>query len=222
MNEPLLPFLLSLSVSIPAIIGFIRFKKIDPAFYPFVYAIWAGLFSEIISYVLIKNHIKPAFFLNIYILTEFILLLWFFKNLGTFSKYPERFYIILFTLTGIWITENFIIGSLMNIQSLFRISYSVVLVLLGINEINKLVLTEKKKNITRNPIFIICVGIIILYSFKILIEIFWIYAFNNFKENKFFRDNVYAIFQYINVIVNLVYALALLWIQKKKIFTKPS
>ena len=44
----------SFSIAIAAIIGWIRFKKINPAYYPFVICIWIGLLNEILSYIVIQ------------------------------------------------------------------------------------------------------------------------------------------------------------------------
>ena len=75
----------SLSILIASLIGWVRFRKIDPAYYPFLYCLWIGSLNEIINYILAANHQTNALNNNIYALLESLLLLWLFKNWGNFT-----------------------------------------------------------------------------------------------------------------------------------------
>ena len=78
--------------------------------------------------------------------------------------------------------------------------------------INNMLIVTYRKKLLKNPVFLICSGFIIYFTYKILIEAFWLYGL---KAGKGFRINVYLLLTWINLIVNLIYALAMLWIPKK-------
>jgi hypothetical protein len=67
--------------------------------------------------------------------------------------------------------------------------------------------------------FLICNAFIIYFTFKILVEAFWLYGVN---ESVNFQAMVFDISSYINVFTNLIYALAVLWMPMKRVFTMPS
>lgn len=83
--------------------------------------------------------------------------------------------------------------------------------------INRIIITERK-SLIRNPVFIICLAFIIYFTYKVLLEIFWLYGLNSSRE---FRVEVYNIFKYINLFANLIYALAILWIPRKREYMLP-
>lgn len=203
------------SILIAGIIGVIRFPKIRSIYRPFVYLIWVGCINETISYFLIINRNYSIINSTIYGLFESILLLWFFKYQGVFNRRTWLFPFFALLLVSIWVVESFFskqIGSTFN--SYFSIVYSFSLVLLGIHAINNLLFKERE--IIKNPAFLICMGIVVFFTYKVVIEIFWLYGL---KESEFFLTNVYVILIYINLICNLIYALAILWMRKKEAFT---
>ena len=81
--------------------------------------------------------------------------------------------------------------------------------------INRLIPEERGK-LVKNSIFLVAIGFIAFYTFNSLIEIFWVYGLNASKD---FRAGVYRIMTYINLIVNLIYAIAVLWIPRKREYT---
>ena len=216
MNE-LLVLITSFSITIPSIIGWIRFKKINPAYYPFVICIWIGLLNEILSYIVIHTENSNAINSNIYVLIESLLFTWQFKKLGIFDRAKPMFTLLVVFFIMIWVIENFIISRITYFSSYFRIVYSFALSLMSINQVNSLIMKEKKQ-ILMNSIFLICIAFILYYIYKVLVEAFWVYGLNNSRD---FRNNVYLILAYINLICNLIYALAVLWMPKKHRFSLP-
>ena len=81
--------------------------------------------------------------------------------------------------------------------------------------INRLILDERS-GLIKNSVFLITIGFIVFFTYKILIEIFWVYGLNASRD---FRVEVYRIMTYINLAINLIYALAVLWIPKKREYT---
>ena len=205
--------ILSFSIAIGAITGLVRFKKTDQAFLPFILFLWSGLINETISTILIYHRHATTINNNIYVLISSLLLVWLFKNWKVFSMQNQKWLYVLASLfVLVWGWEIFIYSSIKTVASYFRVVYSFVIVLLSIQMINKFLL-ENKTQLLRNPVFLICLSFIIFFTNKILIEIFWLYGINSSNE---FAVQVFRIMTYVNLAVNLVYALAVLWIPRKR------
>jgi hypothetical protein len=58
----------------------------------------------------------------------------------------------------------------------------------------------------------------VYYTFTVIIGVFWIYGFGGSSS---FRRHMVWILIYINLVVNLVFALAVLWMPKKLRFSLP-
>lgn len=205
----------SLSILIAGVIAIFRFAQIRNVFHPFIYLIWIACINELLSVYLVLNNYYNIINYTIYSLCEALLLLWFFKNLGIFKSQKAFFYFLIFLFVFIWVTESFFskqFGSRFNYY--FDIVYYFFLVLLSIRAINNLLFTEKK--LLKNPTFLICVGIIIFFTYGIVERMFSLYGL---KESKVFRQNVQAILMIVNLLSNLIYALAILWMRKRQAFT---
>ena len=216
----LLIYISGFSISISVIISWIRLNKINQVFYPLLICLNIGLLNEFFGLFLTNSGFPISISINnnVYVLLESLLILWQFKNWGSFHNRKYLFWIFVFFFMGIWITENFIIGKITYTNSYFRVSYSFILVLLAINQINEIIVRDRE-NILLNPVFLICTGVIIYFTYKVLVEIFWIYGLPKSDE---FRGNIYLIHDWINLFSNLIYAFAVLWMQKRQRFLLPS
>jgi hypothetical protein len=209
-----IPFIvyLSLIVLIAGIIGAIRYKKIDSAYYPFLYFLWLGGLNEILSLTLIKLGLYSTANSNIYVLLEALLLTYFFKQLGIFRR-DKTLYIVLMTAhILIWVFEVLLIRGIMESALYARIFFSFAIVLMSISCINQM-LTSQRTPLKKNALFIICIGFIIFFTYKVLVNSFWLYGL---KQSRSFVLNIYTILIYINLFCNLIYALATLWIPRKQ------
>jgi hypothetical protein len=153
-------------------------------------------------------------------LAEALLFFTFFKNMGIFEKVPRSFKIFMGSMVLLWLWENGVQGKITYVSSLFRITYSFFIVLMSITVINKLLILDMyrplemdSRGILRNPVFLICVGAIVFFTFKVLVEIFWLYGLDHSNA---FRMKLYDILIYINLVKNGIYALAVLWILPKQ------
>ncbi len=208
---------LSLSVLIPAIISVVRYIRIDKTFYPFVYFLWVGSFNDSMSIILAMNKFHSVVNNNIYVLVETILLMWFFKNLRVFKSNKYSFHLLLAFVLVLWFGENFIFSKLIVNSTYFRITYSLLIVFLSISVLNSMIFSTRK-HLWKDALFLILVSFIIYFSFKALIQAFVIYGINRSSS---FLLNIYIIMVYINFTINLIYALAALWIPRKHRFIKP-
>lgn len=209
---------LSFCIVVPAFIGVIRFSKISPVFRPFIYCIWIGLFNELLSLTIIKSGYSNAVNLNIYLLIEALFFTWQFKNWKLLEKNKWLFLFTIGIICLTWLLMNLVIFRITRFNSYFLITYSFILSLMAITLLSRLILIERR-SLLKNPIFIICIAFIIYYTFSVLSEAFWIYGLN---ENKNFRINVATISVITNLIANLLYSLAIIWMPNKQRFTLPS
>jgi hypothetical protein len=207
--------LLNFSIVIAAVIAFIRFWKIDLTYFPFILLVWVNAINQAIASYILKLSFYDATDSNIYSLIESMLILWFFKNLGLFNVKKKYFYFIFVVFIIWWIADNFGYAQLNEYGSYFTIFYSFVIVLMSISMLNRLIITEKGPLLT-NAIFLICIGFIISFTFILLVEIFWRFGLNSSLE---FRQHIYRIMSVINLFVNLIYALAILWMPTKQEYT---
>ena len=205
----------SYSVGIAAIIGLIRIRKIDPSFYPFIILLWLGILTEIATTILIRKIGRNAEISNVYVLLESLVIMWQFQQWRFFERYRAWFPITMIAFVIAWVVENFFVSDIHHFNSYFRIFYSFLIVLMSISQINHLIAKETK-GIVKNAIFLILVGFIIFFAYKTMVEIFWAYGV---FESKTFQANVYRIMNYVNLAVNLIFALAVLWIPGRQKYT---
>jgi len=203
------------SIALAAIIGIIRFRSIAPAYYPFLCIIWLGLLNESLSLFIIYNNRSNAVNSNIFVLAEYLLtLLQFYK----WNHHSARGYYAA-ALAGaiVWIADNFALHHISENNSLFRVYYSLAVVFLSINQVNKLIIYEKG-NLLRNATFIICMAFLFYFGCKAFIE-----AFNvlRFGLSDMFLRNLWIILYFVSFITNLIYAIATVCIPAKQEFTLP-
>lgn len=203
--------LFSASVFIATVIGWVRFLKTDPASFPFLLCLTFASVNEMISYLVTSLHIDTNLNNNLYVLLEALLITWQFRKWGLFMNKTALFLAIQSSITLFWLADNLLLTGLYQLNLYFRIFYSFLIVIMSIHMNNILIFTYRRK-LLQSHIFLICSGLIIYFTYKILIEAFWLYGLNSSRE---FRISVYLVLTWINLFVNIIYALAMLWIPKK-------
>lgn len=206
-------FLLSLSILIPMIAGLVRYRSVPVSYRPFIYLLFIGFANEIVSYFFFYNS-SNAVPTNIYFLCEFLLFTIQFRLWKNILKKDMVYRSVLIGMTTLWIVENIVLGKIGTFSPTFQIGYSFVLVLMAVNQVNWLVVNEKG-NLTTNAIFIISVAVMIFFSYKVLTEVFYYYA----TDGKLQR-NIFTIEVYLNVVYNILLAIAILCMPRKKNFTR--
>jgi len=211
-------YIFSLSSIFAMIIGIVRFRNINPAYYPFIYNITCGFLVEVTVRELTKAG-KPDILislLNIYTLIDCCLFTWLFHNWGLFNRNRKVFLSILTAIFVVWfVISVFPIGKITTPNRYFRIVYSFALIFFSVSTFNKMIVQERG-NIFKNAKFWICIGIIIFYTFFTLIcvaGVSWQHV------SSVFRRNLQSINVFSNCLVNILYAIAMLWIPRNKRFT---
>jgi hypothetical protein len=115
-----------------------------------------------------------------------------------------------------WFFDYRTIQGLGSMNLNFRLFYSFLIVLMSIHVCNRLVFTFNGP-LLKSPVFLICTSFILYFTYKILVEVFWIYGLNKAKN---FRMDVYIIMAWINALANIIYLLAILCIPKKPRYLK--
>lgn len=185
-------------------------RRFIPAIYhPFTILIWLGTANELVSLYMILHVNGNMFNSNIYVLLEYLLLLWQFKRWNSWRLVIP----VLLFLIGVlvWIVDNIIVHSLTTNNSLFRMIYSAIIMLLSIKQISKII-TGETHHLLKNTQFLICMAFILYYTFKAYFE-----SFNLFDvgiSDQFFYW-LWLVLNILNLIVNIIYSYAILWIKKK-------
>lgn len=218
MNLYTLFVVFSYTIVIAAIIGLIRFRKIIRTYRPFIYIVCVSFLSEVLSTVSSVYFNTNAVIVNIFIIIECYLWLWQFYCWDAFKRRPMHLLLLSFLLTFVWIVENIVMHKITEFSSAFRISYAFALVFLCVDQINLMIVNEKK-SLLRSSKFLICLGITFFYSYKIMVEPFYLF---HVDLSETFETYLYMIPVFINVFVNLIFGLAALWIPTRQRFTLPS
>ena len=207
----------SYSIVLPAVVAIVRFSKIGSIFIPFVICIWVGLANELLSTGMIRWIGSNAINSNSYVLIEALLLLWLFFRWRTIAKSTGLFPVLLIVMIVVWTMDNVVLSEITRFNSWCRIFYATCILFLAIVELNKILFLPNVK-VSQDAAFIICCGFVLYYTYKVVVEAFWIYGLN---DTPAFRKDVYVMMDIINLIVNVLYTYAIIWIRKNKIYTLP-
>ena len=203
---------------VPAVItGIVYYSRVTIRYRVFIWYLWVCLLNEIVGTILIHVIKNNAYSNNVFILAEWLLLGGFYYVLSV-AKLQKRIYIIAgIVLVLLWFWEHGMYSSINRFTHIFRIAYSVVLVFMSINQLNALIVTEKK-SIFKNGLFIICSTCVFYFSYKAIIEVLYSLPYT-FSEA--FVLSVLYIPILINLVCNILYFIACLCLPTKQEFLLP-
>jgi hypothetical protein len=217
MYSPLILVSFSFSIFIAGFLALIRFPKINRVYYPFLICVWVACINEPLSLLLVNHNQNTIINNNVYVLIEGVLLTVFFKNLGLFKNDKKLFYLIIFGLILEWLFENLILHKITSYNIYGRIIYSFIIVFMSLNILNKQI-AFGTKNIFKNSTFLLCLSFILYFLYKVVVYAFWIYGESSSHT---FLLKLFSIMIYVNLLSNLIYALAVLWMPRKIGYTLP-
>lgn len=203
--------ILGYSIVFAAVIGLVRFKQTMKTYRPFYYVVWLGFLNHSISLLAVYYFRSNAINGNIFVLTEALLYIWLFLNWGIFQEKKHMSKFLLFGLMIVWIIDNLLLHSLHTPNAGFRIISAFVMSFLAIEQLTRL-MTARKQNLFRSPLFLISGGILVYFTYKAFIEVFFLIKTDASLPLMY---NIYTIMVYINCFVNLSFAWAIVWIPKK-------
>ncbi|GAB4093291.1 hypothetical protein [Flaviaesturariibacter terrae] len=213
MSGYLFGFISSFSIVFAVLLCLLRLRVAARRYLPFFCFLAVGLANEIASEITGRIWRTNAPNTDIYLLFDSMLILWMFYE---WRLFPKRWYFYLLGIAFVlaWIADTFIWGSLFRFNSRFSVFYALITVLMSVQYINHLIVTEQRLTL-KNPDFLICICLVLFYTATAIVEIFWFFGFEN---NTYFVSKVYVIVPVVNLIVNLTYALVVLWIPRKPAF----
>lgn len=220
MNDRLID-VLSLSKFFPALMALVRYKKIHPSYHPFLYAVWIGFFNELVSTFMVycgQRYLGTQHTTvnnSIYILFEATLYAWQLRNWGTLKGRPLLFKCLIAGFIIFWLVECIAFQRIFYNNSVFRIVYPVILVLMSLDSLNR-VLTQERSSLLKNPIFLITVTFIIFFTYKTMVNIFGIYGLTQSLD---FRVVIASIFMWLNGLTNVIFTFAIIWMPNKHRFS---
>jgi hypothetical protein len=197
---------------IPTSIGIIKIKEIPTELKYFVYLLCFYFFVELLGsfFLIFRVGIYNTVLTNIFVLFDFIYL-YLMLNYWNRKELSKIDLFIISILFFCWIYENLISSSLMVTNSGFRIMYSIVILVKGIEHLSLLVSVTRRK-LLLNSNFIIASTLILYYSFKAIYESIYYFLLNlNSNENKY----VHIVLLGINLISYIFYTIAILCMKKK-------
>ena len=208
-------FLISLSIIFPFIVGLVRHRRIGQVYRPFFYLIVLGVCAEILDhYVIHTLRVSNAIFSNIFVLIEWVLIWWQFFVWGLHAR-TEVFLAILLFPIAIWITENLVFAQIGEFSPYFRVFDSFLIVMLSVNKINFMI-THDDRKLFGNPVFLICIGLIFFFIYRIVLE--WAYqtSLNGATQT---TNIIIMLNAWFNALTNIIFAIALLRIPRPRKFT---
>lgn len=194
--------------------AFLRYRKSAAIYRPFFIFLWIAFTGDILNLACTELLHSTIVLSNIYVLVEFLVILWVFYKWNQSLK-KTRYLLLGLAGLVIWMLDNFVWHSISSgINSLYRIYYCIVIVFLSIDLINKLIIFERKK-LVGNAMFLVCVTFTFYFSYKAYVESFYVLKFS---FSKGFLYTVFAIMKIINLLSNLMYTIAVLCMPKKQEF----
>lgn len=206
-------FLLSEIVFIPFCVAIFRWKRIDRAYYPFLVLLALGVLTEVVSFW-VCHGLNPsnAWVVNVYGLLEYVLIILQFYRWNSF-RLGVGFYLLQAGSLLVWVVCNLVFFHLRDYDlPVYRLLSSFVIVILSINEINRMIIHESG-HLYKNARFIICLGFIIFFLYYILYE----GAFMVGKTDKSqVSVDIIHLFNKVNAFVNGLYLVAVILIPRKR------
>jgi hypothetical protein len=203
------------SILFPVSAALLRIARINRIFLPFLLLIFCGAANEGLSILLMKEGYTNELSINIYCLVESLLVLWLFWRLRLFTSKKQYFSITLIFVL-VWVADVFFISGINRFCSYFIMVTSFVNTLLSITLINTVIIYERR-NFLRNPAFIISVCFIIYFATSFLVECF---LKNSNGQDEIFLSRMQQIFDASNLLTNLLYTLAIVWMPTRLRYTR--
>jgi len=148
-------FLFSLTVAFPAIVGIIRYRKMERSYTPFLIYIIISLLNELLVKFALKSYNARNLDWQLFNLFEAVILVTQFYYWRVFSRVKRGFIIVLVILIGVWFIENLVISSIYEFNPFFLIGKPFILVLtilIGLWIIENLIISSIYEF---NPVFLI-------------------------------------------------------------------
>lgn len=208
---------LGATVLFPVIAGLVRLRRIKKRGYqPFFYLMVLAGFSEVVnSFVATALHKHNIVFVNFYMLFEWLLIAWQFREWGFLRNRKMLFTFLVALPCMVWLVERLVFWEPDYFMPYYQVLYCFLIVIFSVNRINFMITHEYRK-LFRNPTFLICIAFIIYFVYTILFN--WAYQ-TSLKGKTDTTTFIIMLHGYVNALTNIIFAIALLCIPPPQKFT---
>jgi hypothetical protein len=202
----ILTSLCSLTCLAPAILGIKKSKLINEKHSLFLVYVLIGCIVELTGRILVVVHqLESATILNnLYVLFEGIIFsIIFYKWEIIWNR--NILMSILILLTCIWLLDNFLFNFIYQVNSLYRIIYSIFIVLIATKQFQQVYLNTPKYA-SKEPLIIISATLIINYTYRAVFESLYLFKLG-FSNNFYF--SAFLILIILNTFLNCTFTYAI-------------
>lgn len=202
----ILTSLCSLTCLAPAILGIKKSKLINEKHSLFLVYVLIGCIVELTGRILVVVHqLESATILNnLYVLFEGIIFSIIFYNWEIIWN-RNILISILILLTCIWLLDNFLFNSIYQVNSLYRVIYSIFIVLIATKQFQQVYLNTPKYA-SKEPLIIISATLIINYTYRAVFESLYLFKLG-FSNNFYF--SAFLILIILNTFLNCTFTYAI-------------
>ncbi|MES2003011.1 MAG: hypothetical protein V4450_00720 [Bacteroidota bacterium] len=214
MNHFLVTTLSALSILVPAFACVARFGRLGERYRPLAILIWAGVLNEALSYLLIQAHGNNMLNANLYSLVECLLLLFFFYRWG--RRYPPFVYSILAAcMVAAWVLDNLVLHRVTSDNIVSDLFAFLMIVVISMDHIGYLMIQAPGSRAHRSEILLLA-AFLLYYSYQAFISLFLLFPIG---ASPAFYTTLWLILSIVNMLVNLIIALSVLWIPTHRVYT---
>jgi hypothetical protein len=202
----ILTSLCSLTCLAPALLGIKKRKLINEKHSLFLVYIIIGCIVDLTGIFLVVVHQSglATILNNLYVLFEGIVFSIIFFNWGIIGN-KKFLNWILILLICIWLVDNFLLNSIHQVNSLFRVMYSIIIVLIATKQFQQVYLNTPKYA-SKEPLIIISATLIINYTYRAVFESVYLFKLS-FSNN--FYSNAFLILIILNTLINCAFTYAI-------------
>lgn len=205
-------YLLSITIVFAGMVGLLKWRKIRKEDRPIIIGWWLVIAVETIRFISIWLNKATLIPYNIYVLPLMWLYVWQFHQ---WKVIPAKFTgLLIGALSLLWFMVYFVIDgySLNKLHYTYRLALSFTLVVLSVTSLNIQIIDEKR-SLIKNYRFLICLGITMYYTYRVLVDIFTLS-----ELSREFMLSISTFNRYLIQFYYLLLFLAALWIPRKKNF----
>lgn len=197
------------SVILPFIILLLKYRSLNRIHKLFLLLISLGVVNEIASFFMIYFLKTNLILFNTYALLESILILRLYMEWKVLK--PGTMYLsLMMGLIVFWIMDNLIVHSIHQANGAFQSVYSILIVFLSIQMLNKQAVLHKQS--FKDFSFLVNAAFLLYYSCKACTEVFYLLPF---KFNDDFYNGLVIILSLFNLLLNGIFVIAALCIPPK-------
>ena len=208
--------ILSYSILPAVIAGIIKFKTIEAKYHPIIICFLLALINELVSTILVLNGFSNALNNNVYYLAEAALIVWQFFRWNIFTEHRGLYRVLVILILAGWLVENHSFTEINRYQPFFRGASAILAVIMSILFINRLIVYYNGM-LLKCPEFLICIGFCLYFNSVLIVETFLYFGVS---KSVYFEDALFKAGSIVNVVSNLLYLSAILWMPKKPAYIR--